>query len=361
MDFMNLNQSAHGDREFGYVETRLRLRRKTVVGHWHDPRGRGAHRHLGSRRGRLARGAAARRSPASATTCAASPSPRATRSRRSSGSASRSTATAWRARRGRRRGRRRRGATRLVAEYEEQYELAPELRSGGRRPARVAARRRPHRGGPARLPRRRRLPRLHRHVRGPRRAAAAAGDRGAAADGRRLRLRGRRRLEDGRARPHREGDERRASTAARRSWRTTPTTSRRPARRCSARTCSRSARRSPRGRPACEIHPLSIGGKADPVRLVFTAAPGPAMLVGLLDLGDRFRLVLNEVETSSSRSRSCRACRWRGRCGRRSRTSPTAAEAWLDARAARTTRCSATRSARRRSPTSRRSPGSSCW
>src|SRR5205085_7295983 len=33
MDFMNLNQAAHGDREFGYVETRMRVRRKTVVGH----------------------------------------------------------------------------------------------------------------------------------------------------------------------------------------------------------------------------------------------------------------------------------------------------------------------------------------
>ena len=37
MDFMNLNQSAHGDREFGFLETRMRLRRKTVVGHWRDP------------------------------------------------------------------------------------------------------------------------------------------------------------------------------------------------------------------------------------------------------------------------------------------------------------------------------------
>jgi L-arabinose isomerase len=49
-------------------------------------------------------------------------------------------------------------------------------------------------------------------------------------------------------------------------------------------------------RPSCEIHPLSIGGREDPVRLVFTAAPGPAVVVGLLDLGDRFRLVLNEVD-----------------------------------------------------------------
>src|SRR3954447_13523017 len=37
MDFMNLNQAAHGDREFGYVETRMRVRRKTVVGHASDP------------------------------------------------------------------------------------------------------------------------------------------------------------------------------------------------------------------------------------------------------------------------------------------------------------------------------------
>ncbi len=37
MDFMNLNQSAHGDREFGFIGARLRLDRKVVVGHWKDP------------------------------------------------------------------------------------------------------------------------------------------------------------------------------------------------------------------------------------------------------------------------------------------------------------------------------------
>src|SRR6185295_954038 len=36
MDFMNLNQSAHGDREAGFIHTRLRLGRKVVVGHWSD-------------------------------------------------------------------------------------------------------------------------------------------------------------------------------------------------------------------------------------------------------------------------------------------------------------------------------------
>ena len=50
------------------------------------------------------------------------------------------------------------------------------------------------------------------------------------------------------------------------------------------------------GRPSCEIHPLSIGGRDDPVRLVFTARSGPAVNVALVDLGDRFRLLLNEVE-----------------------------------------------------------------
>ena len=51
-----------------------------------------------------------------------------------------------------------------------------------------------------------------------------------------------------------------------------------------------------RDRPSCEIHPLSIGGRSDPVRLVFDAAPGPAVIVGLADLGDRFRLIASEVD-----------------------------------------------------------------
>ena len=36
MDFLNLNQSAHGDREFGFIMSRMRLNRKVVVGHWKD-------------------------------------------------------------------------------------------------------------------------------------------------------------------------------------------------------------------------------------------------------------------------------------------------------------------------------------
>jgi L-arabinose isomerase len=41
MDFMNLNQSAHGDREFGHIMSRMRRNRKVVVGHWSDPKVQG--------------------------------------------------------------------------------------------------------------------------------------------------------------------------------------------------------------------------------------------------------------------------------------------------------------------------------
>ncbi len=47
--------------------------------------------------------------------------------------------------------------------------------------------------------------------------------------------------------------------------------------------------------PTAEIHPLSIGGKADPVRLVFTASSGCALNASVVDLGNRFRLIVNQV------------------------------------------------------------------
>ena len=49
-------------------------------------------------------------------------------------------------------------------------------------------------------------------------------------------------------------------------------------------------------KPALEIHPLSIGGKADPVRLVFTVSNGPAVNATLIDMGNRFRMIVNEVD-----------------------------------------------------------------
>src|SRR5208337_5645405 len=45
-----------------------------------------------------------------------------------------------------------------------------------------------------------------------------------------------------------------------------------------------------------EVHPLGIGGKADPVRLVFDTPAGPALNASMVDMGNRFRLLVNEVD-----------------------------------------------------------------
>ena len=50
------------------------------------------------------------------------------------------------------------------------------------------------------------------------------------------------------------------------------------------------------GKPRIEVHPLGIGNRSDPVRMVFDANPGDAVILGMCDLGDRFRFVANEVE-----------------------------------------------------------------
>ena len=49
-------------------------------------------------------------------------------------------------------------------------------------------------------------------------------------------------------------------------------------------------------KPSLEIHPLGIGGKADPARLVFNVRSGPAINATVLDMGNRFRLLVNEVD-----------------------------------------------------------------
>lgn len=49
-------------------------------------------------------------------------------------------------------------------------------------------------------------------------------------------------------------------------------------------------------KPRIEVHPLGIGGREDPVRMVFDAAPGDAVIVGMCDLGDRYRWVSNDLE-----------------------------------------------------------------
>ncbi len=50
------------------------------------------------------------------------------------------------------------------------------------------------------------------------------------------------------------------------------------------------------GKPSCEVHPLGIGGKQDPVRLVFDSATGPAVNASVVDMGNRFRMIVNTLE-----------------------------------------------------------------
>ena len=83
-------------------------------------------------------------------------------------------------------------------------------------------------------------------------------------------------------------------------------------------------------RPLLEIHPLSIGGKEDPVRLVFDAPPGPAVNAAVVDLGGRFRMLANELDVVSPpeplpKLPVARAV-WRPRP-----SFPTAAAAWIHA------------------------------
>ena len=327
MDFMNLNQSAHGDREFGFVETRMGLRRKTVVGHWRDPQ-------VAARIGVWARAAAGWREAQALRVArfgdnmrdvAVTEGDKVEAQIRFGVSVNGyGVGDPRRSRRGvaeRGRGRRSWRPTRT------QYDLAP--RSVGRRASRVAARRRADRGraacfldaggfqaftdtfedldGLAQLP----------GIAAQRLMAegygfAAEGDWKTAALVRIAKVMssgldgGTSFMEDYTYDLAPEGP---AVLGAH-----------------MLEVCPSIAAE----RPSCEIHPLSIGGKADPVRLVFTAAPGPAVLVGLLDLGDRFRLVLNEVELVQPpedlpRLPVARAL-WRPEPD-----FPTAAEAWLRA------------------------------
>lgn len=57
------------------------------------------------------------------------------------------------------------------------------------------------------------------------------------------------------------------------------------------------------GKPSLEIHPLGIGGKGDPARLVFSTRTGPALNATMIDLGNRFRLLINEVEVVAGEHR----------------------------------------------------------
>jgi len=293
MDFMNLNQAAHGDREFGYIETRMRVRRKTVVGHASDQHSRqrigawaratiGVHT---ARNLRLARFGDNMRDVAvtdgdktdaqivfgmSVTTYGVTDLVTALDAVPED------------------------DVSALVAEYGQLYNVAPELRSGGARheslryEARVEAalRRFLNEGGFTALTTNfedlgglRQLPGLAvQRLMADGYGFGAEGDwktaalcailksmAGAAPGGTSF-------MEDytyhlGPGEPKILGAH-------------------------MLEVCPSIAGE----KPSLEIHPLRIGGRDDPVRLVFRSDPGFGFVVGLLDLGDRFRLVANDIE-----------------------------------------------------------------
>ena len=321
MDFMNLNQSAHGDREFAFIATRMGLVRKTVVGHWTEP---GVRERIGA----WARAACGWREAQRLTVARFGDNMRQVAVTEGDKVEAQLrlgvTGQRLRRRRPRRGGRCRRRTSRSIASSASTRPPTTSFPSFARAASGATSLRDAARieAGLRALPRAARRPGVHRHVRGPARPAAASRDRRPAADGRRLRLRRRGRLEDGRARARDEGDGR---GAARRhvvhGGLHLPPRSRRAAdpRRAHARGLPVDRRRDD---PSCEIHPLSIGGREDPVRLVFTAPPGPALIVG--DPRPRRPLPPDRQRGRRRRPRRgrCRGCRSRGRSGSRSPTSP---------------------------------------
>ena len=327
MDFMNLNQSAHGDREFGYLATRMRLRRKTVAGHWTEPRvlerigtwSRAACGWHEAQSLRVARFGDNMREVAGTDGDKVEAQIRLGISVNGYGVGALESAV---------------GdvddasVDKLVAEYEEAYELAPTLTEGGeqreslRDAARIEAGLRDFLdaggfkaftttfedlGGLRQLPGIA-VQRLMADGYG----FGAEGDWKTAALVRITKVMSAG-LEGGTSfmedyTYHLAPDDPKVLGAH------------------MLEVCPSISGET----PSCEIHPLSIGARQDPVRLVFTAAPGPAVVVALLDLGNRFRLVANEVdvvapEQDLPRLPVARAI-WKPRP-----SFATAAEGWLEA------------------------------
>ncbi len=325
MDFMNLNQSAHGDREFGYLETRLRRNRTTVVGHWQDPDviarlatwTRAACGWHEAHELRIARFGDNMRDVAVTEGDKVEAQARLGFSVNTFGVSDLAAAVqnAPDA-----------DVDRLVGEYDAVYDLVPELRSGGGRrdslrdAARIEAGLRAFLdaggfkgftdtfedlGGLVQLPGIA-VQRLMADGYG----FGAEGDWKTAALVRLMKVMA-------------TGLEGGTSFMEDYTYHLDPFAPLVLGAHM-LEVCPSIAG----NRPSCEIHPLAIGGRADPVRLVFTAAPGPAIAVGLLDLGDRFRLVLNEVDVVEPEAPLpnlpvARAI-WKPRPNLR-----TAAEAWL--------------------------------
>jgi L-arabinose isomerase len=293
MDFMNLNQSAHGDREFAFIQTRLRKRRKTIVGHWADPTvvsklaswSRAAVGWHEAHLLRIARFGDNMREVAVTEGDKVEAQARLGFSVNGFGVSDLVAAT---------------GSVGesevddLVAAYEDQYEVAPALRPSGERHAELRTAARIEAGLRSFLAdggygaftdtfedlgALEQLPGIAaQRLMADGYGFGAEGDWKAAALVRILKVMGQG-LDGGTSfmedYTYHLGEPLPAVLGAH-----------------MLEVCPSIAG----DRPSCEIHPLSIGGRRDPVRLVFDAAPGPAVIVGLADLGDRFRLIANEVD-----------------------------------------------------------------
>jgi L-arabinose isomerase len=296
MDFMNLNQAAHGDREFAYLATRIGLRRTTVAGHATDPRlrarvgawGRAALGWRAARRLRLARfgdtmrgvadtegdkveaqirlGATVDALPLAELVAAVDAAPE-------------------------------KSVYELVAEYEKSYDVVPELRRGGARheslryaaAIEVGLRRLLGAGGYTAfttnfedLAGLRQLPGIAvQRLMADGYGFGAEGDWKSAMLLRILKVTG-------------EGLPGGTSFMEDYTYHLGPGEPKILGAHM-LEICPTIAD----GTPRCEIHPLSIGDREDPVRLVFDAAPGPGFVAGMVDLGDRLRIVANTVELVS--------------------------------------------------------------
>ena len=298
-DFMNLNQAAHGDREFGYIQTRLGVPRKTIVGHATDPR---VQQELGTWQ-RAAAGLAASRDLRLARFgdnmrfVAVTEGDKTEAELRFGvqvntwgvNELADAVAAATPA-----------DVDALVAEYEEQYEVAPELRRGGRRhqslrdgaAIELGLRSFLEEGGFSAfttsfedLGALTQLPGL-----AVQRLMAEGYGFGAEGDWKTALLvrianvmgaglPGGASLMEDYTYDLTPGDE---LILGAHMLEVSPSLTTQ--------------------KPTLEIHPLGIGGKDDPVRLVFTADPGSAVVVALSDLRDRFRLTANVVDNVAPRA-----------------------------------------------------------
>ncbi|MEY9852369.1 L-arabinose isomerase [Leifsonia sp. EB41] len=292
-DFMNLNQAAHGDREFGYIQTRLGVPRTTVVGHVSDPAvtqrigtwTRAAAGHAATRSLKLARFGDNMRFVAVTEGDKTEAELRFGVQVNTWGVNELADAVAAASDA---------SVDALVAEYEDLYDVAPELRSGGERhqslrdgaAIEVGLRSFLEEGGFGAfttsfedLGALKQLPGLAvQRLMAEGYGFGAEGDWKTAILVRAANVMG-------------AGLPGGASLMEDYTYDLTPGDERILGAHMLEVSPSLSS-----AKPTLEVHPLGIGGKDDPVRLVFTADPGPAVVVALSDMRDRFRLVANVVE-----------------------------------------------------------------